>query len=57
MEYEGIASRQIVRVRDNLVSIRDNRINLDTPGLVPDDPFAVLARRLHIVVVAVIPGG
>jgi len=54
MKNEGIARRQIVRVRDNLVGVRNNRVNLDTPGFVPDNAFAVRACRVPTVAVAVI---
>jgi hypothetical protein len=55
MQDEGIADREIVGIRDNLIGIGNNGINLDAPRLMPDNPLTMFARRLNIVAIAVIP--
>jgi hypothetical protein len=55
MEYEDVAKRQFGWVRNDLIGVVDSRIEGNAPGLVPDNPFAVLACRLRIIAVAVIP--
>ena len=55
VEYEDIANRQFASVCNNLAGVRNARIERDAPPLMSDNTFAVLASRLLIVAVAVIP--
>jgi hypothetical protein len=57
MKNEGVAGCQIPGVCDNLIGVRNYRIHLDAPGLVPDNPSAVLACCLRVIAVAVISNG
>jgi hypothetical protein len=55
VEYEAVANRQLARVRDNLTSVINTLIEHATPVLMSDDPLAVPACRLLIVLITVIP--
>jgi hypothetical protein len=55
MEPEGILNRQLIRVADNFIGVINQRIDRDTPGLMPNNPLAVLAGLLRIVAVADVP--
>ena len=54
VEHNGISGGQLVGISDNLTGIVDDWIDRQTPGLVVEDPFAVLTGRLRAVAVAVI---
>ena len=54
VENNGISVGQLVGISDNLTGIVDDGIDRQTPGLVVEDPFAVLTGRLRAVAVAVI---
>ena len=54
MEYKSVSHRQLARVGHNLIGVIHNWVQRDAPLLMPDNSFAMLARRPRIVAVAVV---
>ena len=56
MEYEAVSYRQFAWIRKDLVGVINRGMQRDTPGLMPNDAFAIFACGLRVVAVTVKDG-
>lgn len=57
MEDQAVPQHQLPRFIHDSIRVLNDRISRNTPLFVADDPTTVIARRLGIVLIAVIPTG